>query len=327
MEKIAMRDAFGRALIELGTEDQRLVVLDADVSSSTKTALFGAEFPDRFFNVGVAESNLADVAAGLATAGYRPVISTFSIFLALKSTDQIRNVICYNNLPVIIAGGYGGLSDSFDGASHQSITDLAIMRAFPNMTVIVPGDGGEVRDALQQALELDGPVFLRLSRNPTPQLFKDAPKLQIGKIRKITSGNDLTIAVTGIPTYMAVEAEKLLRNDGIEVDLLEISTIKPLDKDMLVASVKKTGRLLTVEEHSVIGGLGSACAETLSRYNPCLIDMIGIEDTFTESGPYDALMRKYGLSVENIVMRAKALKKVVYQNTLIIEAISKIKDF
>ena len=309
MEKIAMRDAFGEALIELGTEDQRLVVLDADVSSSTKTALFGAEFPDRFFNVGVAESNLADVAAGLATAGYRPVISTFSIFLALKSTDQIRNVICYNNLPVIIAGGYGGLSDSFDGASHQSITDLAIMRAFPNMTVVSPGDGGEVKDALQQALELDGPVFLRLSRNPTPKLFKDSDKLQIGKIRKITSGTELTIAVTGIPTYMAVEAESMLREEGISVDLLEISTLKPLDTGTLIASVKKTGKLLTVEEHSVIGGLGSACAEQLSRYNPCLIDMIGIEDTFTESGPYDELMSKYGLSVENIVKRAKALIK------------------
>jgi len=309
MEKIAMRDAFGKALIELGTEDQRLVVLDADVSSSTKTALFGAEFPDRFFNVGVAESNLADVAAGLATAGYRPVISTFSIFLALKSTDQIRNVICYNNLPVIIAGGYGGLSDSFDGASHQSITDLAIMRAFPNMTVVVPGDGGEVKDALQQALELDGPVFLRLSRNPTPKLFKDSDKLQIGKIRKITSGTELTIAVTGIPTYMVVEAESMLRVEGIEAELLEISTLKPLDTGTLIASVKKTGKLLTVEEHSVIGGLGSACAETLARSNPCLIDMIGIEDTFTESGPYDELMSKYGLSIENIVERAKVLIK------------------
>jgi transketolase len=309
MEQIAMRDAFGKALIEIGTVDQRLVVLDADVSSSTKTAQFGAEFPDRFFNVGVAESNLADVAAGLSTAGYRPVISTFSIFLALKSTDQIRNVICYNNLPVIIAGGYGGLSDSFDGASHQSITDLAIMRAFPNMTVIVPGDGGEVKDALQQALELDGPVFLRLSRNPTPLLFKESSKLQIGKIRKITSGADLTIAVAGIPTYMAVEAEKLLRDEGIKAELLEISTLKPLDKDVLIASAKKTGKLLTVEEHSVIGGLGSACAETLSRYSPCLIDMIGIEDTFTESGPYDELMHKYGISVDNIVKRAKALIK------------------
>ncbi len=303
----SMREAFGDALVELGKENERLVVLDADVSSSTQSRRFAVAFPERFFNVGVAEANMADVAAGLATAGFRPVISAFSIFLALKSTDQIRNVICYNNLPVVVAGGYGGLSDSFDGASHHSIADLAIMRAFPNMTVVVPGDGGEVRDALREAVRIDGPVFIRLSRNPTPLLFDEAEPLRMGRIRTMREGTDVTIAVTGVPCSFAAEAADLLRAEGTSVELLEVSTLKPLDTERLAASVRKTARLLTVEEHSVIGGLGSACAEALARLCPTRMEMIGIEDRFTESGPYDTLLEKYGISVDHIVRRARTL--------------------
>ena len=307
MKKTAMREAFGKHLVDMGSRYPELMVLDADVSGSTKTALFGKEFPDRFFNVGVAEANMADVAAGLATCGYHPVISTFSIFLALKSTDQIRNVICYNKLPVIIAGGYGGMSDSFDGASHHSLTDVAIMRAFPNMTVFTPADAQEVRDALEAAMKIDGPVFLRLSRNETPELFNDAEPFTAGKARKLTDGSDISMAVAGVPTSIAMEAAKALADEGISVDLLEIGTIKPIDREALTASVKKTGKLLTIEEHNVYGGLGSACAEAVTKEVPALIDMIGINDTFTESGPYDKLMEKYGLSAEAIVERAKAL--------------------
>ncbi len=307
MKKTAMREAFGKHLVDMGSRYPELMVLDADVSGSTKTALFGKEFPDRFFNVGVAEANMADVAAGLATCGYHPVISTFSIFLALKSTDQIRNVICYNKLPVIIAGGYGGMSDSFDGASHHSLTDVAIMRAFPNMTVFTPADAQEVRDALEAAMKIDGPVFLRLSRNETPELFNDAEPFTAGKARKLTDGSDISMAVAGVPTSIAMEAAKTLADEGISVDLLEIGTIKPIDREALAASVKKTGKLLTIEEHNVYGGLGSACAEAVTKEVPALIDMIGINDTFTESGPYDKLMEKYGLSAEAIVERAKAL--------------------
>ncbi len=309
MKLTAMRDAFGTYLEELGSTHKNLMVLDADVSSSTKTALFGKAYPDRFFNVGVAEANMVDVAAGLSTAGYHPVVSTFSIFLALKATDQIRNVLCYNNLPVIIAGGYGGLSDSFDGASHQSITDVAIMRSFPNMTVLVPSDASEVRDALDEALGINGPVFIRLSRNPTPELFNGEKRLKIGKSRVLSNGSDLTIAAAGVPVHAAMQAVEKLAEEGISAELLELYSIKPLDREVLLASVGKTRRLLTVEEHSVIGGLGSACAETVSREVPCLMDMIGIEDTFTESGPYDALMEKYGITADEIVRRAKALVK------------------
>ena len=302
-----MRESFGNHLVDMGKRYPELMVLDADVSGSTKTALFGAAYPDRFFNVGVAEGNMADIAAGLATCGYHPVISTFSIFLALKSTDQIRNVICYNNLPVIIAGGYAGLSDSFDGASHHSLTDIAIMRAFPNMTIFTPADAQEVRDALEAAMEIQGPVFIRLSRNETPELFNGKAPFEAGKARKLTEGKDITLVVSGVPTSMAIDAAEVLQAEGISVDLLEMSTIKPLDVTSLIVSAKKTGKVVTIEEHTIFGGLGSACAEAIAKEVPALIDMIGINDTFTESGPYDLLMEKYGISSTAIIAHAKAL--------------------
>lgn len=301
---ISGREAFGQALLDLAEVHPEMVVLDADVSSSTKTLGFGKKYPERFFNVGVAEANMTDIAGGLATCGLRPVVSTFALFLALKAADQIRNVICYNNLPVILAGGYAGLSDSYDGASHQSITDLAIMRAMPNMTVVVPGDGVEVRAALEQALYHNGPTFLRLGRNPTPVLFADAPPLRTGMIRKLRAGDDITIAVCGIPTFMAIEAARALEQRGIEVDLLEISTLKPIDAETLVESARKTGRVLSVEEHNVVGGLGGAIAETLARRAPVPMNFIGVQDRFTESGDYGPLLAKYGISTANIVEKA-----------------------
>ena len=306
-QQIAMRDAFGQALLDLAEDIPELVVLDADVSSSTKTSGFGQAYPQRFFNVGVAEANMVDIAGGLATCGLRPVVSTFALFLALKGADQIRNVVCYNNLPVVMAGGYAGLSDSYDGASHQSLTDLAVMRALPNMTVVVPGDAGEVRQAVEQALRHHGPTFIRLSRNPTPLLFEGSDPLKVGKIRTVADGTDLTIAVCGVPTSMAIQATEQLTHAGISVDLLEVSTIKPLDKDALIESARKTGRVLTIEEHSIIGGLGSAVAELLAQHVPTKMDVIGIEDTFTESGGYDELMAKYGISTAAIVAKAEKL--------------------
>ncbi len=306
-QQIAMREAFGQALLELADEIPELVVLDADVSSSTKTIEFGQAYPDRFFNVGVAEANMVDIAGGLATCGLRPVVSTFALFLVLKGADQIRNVVCYNNLPVVIAGGYAGLSDSYDGASHQSITDLAIMRALPNMTVVVPGDAVEVRQAVEQALRHKGPTFIRLSRNPSPVLFQQKDALEISKIRKLKDGTDLTVAVCGVPTAMAIQATEELASQGISVDLLEISTIKPLDKEALVESATKTGRVLTIEEHNILGGLGGAVAEVLAKHAPSKMDFIGVEDTFTESGGYDDLMAKYGISTEAIVEKAGKL--------------------
>ena len=308
-KSIAMREAFGHALLHLADKFPKMVVLDADVSTSTKTLLFAQAHPERFFNIGVAEANMADIAGGMATCGLRPVVSTFATFIALKCIDQIRNVTCYNNLPVVFAGGYAGLSDSFDGASHQSVSDLAILRAMPNMTVVVPGDAVEVGQALEQALGRDGPTFIRLTRNPTPVLFEDEPSLEIGKIRKLRDGSDITIGVCGVPVFMAIEAAKQLAKENISVDLLEISTLKPMDTEALVSSVSKTGRILTVEEHTVIGGLGGAVAETLGKNYPVKMDFVGIEDTFAESGPYMELMAKYGISVKAIVQKAKSLSE------------------
>ena len=308
-KEASMRIVFGQSLVELADRFPQMVVLDADVSTSTQTLVFGKAYPQRFFNVGVAEANMADIAGGMATCGLRPVVSTFAIFVSIKCTDQIRNVVCYNNLPVVFVGGYAGLSDSFDGASHQSVIDLAIMRAMPNMTVIVPADAVELKQALEQSLCHNGPTFIRACRNPTPVLFEDLPPLEIGKIRKIRDGSDLTICVCGVPTFMAVEATKQLAKEGILVDLLEVSTLKPMDVETLVTSASKTGRVLTVEEHSIIGGLGGAVAETLGRYCPARMDFVGIEDSFAESGPYLPLMAKYGISENAIMRKAKSLLK------------------
>jgi transketolase len=301
---IAMRDAFGEALLGLAAEVPEMVVLDADVSTSTRTAVFGQRFPGRFFNVGVAEANMVDIAAGLATCGLRPVVSTFALFLTLKAADQVRNIVCYNKLPVVLAGNYAGLSDSYDGASHQAILDIAMMRAMPNLTVVVPADAVELRQALAAALRRDGPVYIRICRNPTPVLFAGAPPLEIGKIRKIRDGGDLTIAACGVPTSMAIEAAGRLAMRGVSVDLLEVSTIKPIDVQTLADSARKTGRVLTVEEHTVHGGLGGAVAEVVGRHAPARMRFVGIQDTFAESGAYDALLGKYGVSIERIESEA-----------------------
>ncbi len=304
---VAMRDALGQALVELGPKMPELVVLDADVSASTKTAGFAKAFPDRFFNVGVAEANMADIAAGMATAGLRPVINSFSLFLALKCADQIRNTICYNNLPVVLAGAYGGLSDSYDGASHQAILDVAMMRALPNMVVIVPADAVEMRQSLELALRRNGPTFIRGCRNETPVLFEGAAPLEIGKARKLRDGRDLTIAACGVPVVMAMEAADRLARDGISVDLLAVATVKPMDEAALAASAAKTKKVLAVEEHNIVGGFGGAVAEALARHAPAKMGFVGVQDRFTESGEYNALMKKYGISVEAIVAQAKAL--------------------
>jgi transketolase len=306
-EKIAMRAAFGEALLENATTYPNMVVLDADVSNSTQTVHFGKQYPDRFFNLGAAEANLVDVAGGMALCGLKPVASTFAIFLTLKATEQIRNNICYNNLPVILIGGYAGLSDSFDGASHQSITDIAIMRAMPNMKVLVPGDAYEMKQAFELALKEKGPVYIRSSRNPSPTLFKDAPPMESGKIRRIKNGTDITIAVCGIPAYMAIEATETLEKEDVSVDLLNVSSIKPLDEETILESVKKTGKILTIEEHNVIGGLGGAISELLCKEHPVYAENIGIEDVFAETGPYIDLLAKYGISEESIVYKAKKL--------------------
>ena len=299
---IAMRDAFGRHLEKLGETNSKLVVLDADVSSSTKSAYFGKKFPERFFNVGVAEGNLAGVAAGLATCGYHPVINAFAIFLALKSTDQIRNDICYNSLPVVIAGAYGGLSDSFDGASHQAIENIAIMRAFPKMEVIVPSDAHQAELALEYALTRKNPVYIRLNRNEMPDIETDSDAFFKAQAVKCRSGKDVTIAANGITASMANEAASILAKEGIDAEVFSVPFVKPLDSKTLFESVKKTGALVTVEEHLLAGGFASAIAEeAFAQGVTAKVANIGINDKFGETGPYKELLAKYGLSAENIV--------------------------
>jgi transketolase len=308
-----MRDAYGKKLAELGKTNKKIVALDADVSGSTKSSYFAKAFPGRFYNCGVSEGNMAGVAAGLAAAGFHPVINAFSIFLALKSTDQIRNDMCYNKLPVVIAGAYGGLSDSFDGASHQSIADIAIFRALPNMEVIVPADNAQAEAALEYALSRKGPVYIRLNRNEMPAL--PAPKDFVGRAPVLLrTGYGLTIAASGITASAALEAAVLLAKSGIDAEVLSVPFVKPAPGGKagctLEESVRKTGRLVTVEEHNIQGGAGSAWLEDLSQKGVKFSWLpIGIEDRFGETGPYNDLLDAVGLSAKKIADRVKKFVK------------------
>lgn len=305
----AMRDHLGSALVRLGATKPKLVVLDADVSSSTRSGMFAAEYPDRFFNVGVAEANMADIAAGLATAGFRPVINTFALFMSLKSTDQIRNVICYNKLPVVMVAGYAGLSDSFDGASHQGITDIAVMRAMPNLRVVVPGCGHDLETALEEALDYKGPTYIRACRNPMPSVESDIP-FEIGRGRILKEGVDCTVIAAGIPVAMAMESATSMQEEGVSVRVVEMPTVKPLDEQLIARCADETGAIVTVEEHNIIGGLGSAVAQAVVQSNPVPVRFVGVKDCFTESGPYDALLVKYGISKEAIMAEIRRIQKV-----------------
>jgi len=302
-----MREEYGRELLNLGERYRDLVVLDADVSSSTRSALFGKRFPDRFFNVGVSETNMVDIAGGLALCGLKPVVNTFAVFLSLKTAEQIRNVICYNKLPVILTGSYAGLSDSYDGASHQSVEDIAIMRAIPNLNIVVPADTAEMKQALNQLLKMNAPSYLRICRNPTRLMFEHDEPFVFGKMRVVKKGSDITIAACGIPVSMAIDAVAELESAGISAELLNVSTIKPLDTKTIIESVKRTKGIITVEEHSIIGGLGSAVAEVLMKHYPVPVDFVGIDDRFTETGSYPELLSKYDISKDSIIEKAKKL--------------------
>ena len=308
---MAMREAFGKHLAEIGKDHPEMIVLDADVSSSTKSAIFGKAFPERFFNVGVAEGNLAGVAAGLATCGYHPVINAFAIFLSLKSTDQIRNDMCYNSLPCVIAGAYGGgLLDSFDGASHQAIEDIAIFRTLLNMEVIVPSDARQAELALDYALTRENPVYIRLNRNAMPDIDTDKDEFMAGRAIKMREGKDITIAANGITASYAMKAAEALSQEGIEAEVFSVPFVKPLDAETLFASAERTGRLLTVEEHLLAGGFASALGEVaFTRGLKAKVASIGFDDKFGETGPYIDLLAKYGISSENIIEKAKALIK------------------
>ena len=307
LKMIALRDSFGEALVELGRENSEVVVLDADVSSSTKTALFGKAFPDRFFNFGIAEANMMDAAAGFATVGKIPFASTFGFLTTLRAGEQVRSSIAYPNLNVKVCGSYGGLSDSFDGVSHQTIYDLAIMRATPNMTVVVVSDDILTRKAVQAIAKYRGPVYLRLCRNEVPVLENEDRTFEIGKGILLRDGSDVTILVTGVLVSKALDAAERLKKEGVRARVIEIHTLKPLDEEIIIKAARETKGIVTVEEHSSIGGLGSAVAECVVKHCPVRVEIIAIRDTFSETGPYDVLLEKYVLTNHSIERSCKLL--------------------
>ena len=307
MANIATRDAYGQALAELGAINDRVVVLDADLSKSTKTNDFKKVYPERFFNLGIAEQNLLGTAAGFAAAGKIPFASSFAVFAVGRAYDQIRNSIAYPNLNVKIAATHAGLTVGEDGGSHQMLEDIALMRAVPNMTVIVPADGVETKQAVMAAAEHQGPVYIRLGRPKVPVLFGDDYKFEIGKGVVLREGTDVTLVGTGIMVSKAMEAADLLAADGISAAVVNISTIKPLDNGLITEMAQKTGAVVTCEEHNIYGGLGSAVAEVLLENCPVPMARVGVEDKFGESGLPDQLLEKYGLTAANIAEKAKAV--------------------
>ena len=306
VKKIATRESYGNALVELGKEHENLVVLDADLAAATKTGNFKKAFPDRFFDCGIAESNLMGVAAGLAAAGMVPFASTFAMFAAGRAFEQVRNSIGYPHLNVKIGATHAGISVGEDGATHQCNEDIALMRTIPGMTIISPSDDVEAKAAVKAAYEMEGPVYLRFGRLAVP-VFNDNPdyKFEIGKGVELRDGKDVTIIVTGICVNSALEAAEILAADGIDAQIINIHTIKPIDEELIVAAAKKTGRIVTVEEHSVIGGLGGAVCEVLSEKAPVPVKRIGINDVFGESGPAVKLLEKYGLDGKGVAASVK----------------------
>lgn len=305
-ELILMRKAYGEALVALGESNPDVVVLSADVSNSDFSYMFAEKFPDRFFNVGIAEQCLVDVAAGLAYAGKIPFANTFAIFFATRALEMVRTHVCFGGANVKLMAAYAGLSDSFDGPTHNAITDIAIMRALPNMTVVVPGDTVSVAKLLPQVAAWNGPVYFRLNRNEVPKIFDHAYEPRIGTAVKLSSGEDVTLVGCGLMVARCLEAAERLRAEGISARVLEMHTIKPLDVAAIIDAARETGAIVTAEEHSVLGGLGGAVTEVLADACPVPVRRVGIADRFAESGPYGALLDRYGLSVENIVTAARS---------------------
>ncbi|MCB9894540.1 MAG: transketolase family protein [Planctomycetes bacterium] len=301
----ATRDAFGVALLELGRENPNVVALTADLGGSVKTGAFAKEFPDRFFQMGVAEANMVDVAAGMSTAGKIPFATTFAMFGTGRAWESVRNTIGYPALNVKIACTHSGLGVGEDGASHQSLEDIALMRVIPNVTVCVAADYASAYGLTKAVAAHKGPVYLRLGRPKVVDVYKDGEKFEIGKAKIIREGNDVAIIACGPQVGFAVEAADELKKAGINATVADFHTIKPLDEETLVALAKKCGAVITAEDHNVLGGLGGAVAETLARTHPTPIRFIGTQDTFGESGDPDALWRKYGVHVADIVKAAK----------------------
>ncbi|MCL5985187.1 MAG: transketolase family protein [Actinobacteria bacterium] len=305
MEFKSTRDAYGEALLRLGEENPKIVALDADVSKATRTCLFAKYFPDRFFNVGVAEQNLMDIAAGLSLTGWIPVASTFAIFATGRAFDQIRNTIAYSKCNVKIVATHAGITVGEDGFTHQSIEDVALMRILPQMRVVVPADALETEKALRAAVDTEGPFYIRLGRSPVPIITNKSSTFEIGKANLFRSGSDLTIIANGLMVYEALVAAAKLSEESIDVTVINLHTVKPLDEEVILKWAKKTSAIVSAEEHSIIGGMGGAIAELLSCKYPTPLGLVGIRDMFTESGSPNELKAKYGLTATNIIQVAK----------------------
>ena len=309
MKKVATRDSYGNALKELGTQYDNLVVLDADLAGATKTSTFQKAFPDRHFDCGIAEASLICAAAGLSTTGLVPFASTFAMFAAGRAFEQVRNSVGYPHLNVKIGATHGGLSVGEDGASHQCCEDFALMRSIPGMTVICPADDVEAKAAVKAAYEMNGPVYLRFGRLAVPVFHEENFQFVIGKGEIVRDGSDVAIIANGLMTYEAIKAGEELAAAGINAMVINMATIKPLDEELVIAAAKKCGKIITCEEHSVIGGLGEAVASCLSENYPVPVKRIGVNDEFGHSGPAVAVLEQFGLCAANIVATAKEMCK------------------
>lgn len=312
IKTVATRASYGEALVELGQKRDDFIVLDADLAAATQTGKFKAAFPDRFYDCGIAEQNMMGIAAGIASTGKRVFVSSFAMFASGRAFEQIRNSICYPKLPVIIGATHGGISVGEDGATHQCLEDIALMRTLPNMTVINPADATEAKKAVYAAIEHDGPVYMRFGRYAVPVIFDQSYDFKIGKASVLREGKDVTIIATGLMVNEALKAYDTLKAEGISARVINMATIKPLDTDAVVSAARDTGAIVTAEEHSVIGGLGGAVCETLSEVCPVPVIKLGVYDKFGFSGPAAKLLDIFGLRAENIAEKAKqaiALKK------------------
>ena len=303
--KTATRDAYGQALVELGEKDKSLIVMDADLAAATKTGAFKKAFPERFFDTGIAEGNMMGVAAGLATTGYTVFASSFAMFSAGRAFEQVRNTIAYPHLNVKIGATHAGISVGEDGASHQCCEDIALMRSIPGMVIINPADDIEARAAVFAAAEHDGPVYMRFGRLAVPRIFDEDYKFEIGKAVTLKEGSDVTVIATGLMVNEALMAAEELSKEGISAEVINMHTIKPLDKDAIIKSAKKTGCIVTAEEHNVVGGMGDAVCDAVCSEYPVPVVNVGVEDTFGKSGPAVELLHIFGLDADNIVKKAK----------------------
>lgn len=299
--KIATRESYGKKLVELGKENKDIVVLDADLATATKTELFKKEFPDRFFDMGIAEQDMLSTAAGMATCGKIPFVSTFAVFAAGRAYDQIRNSICYPKLNVKICATHSGISVGEDGATHQMLEDIGLMRGLPNMTVLSVSDDIQTKWAVEEILKINGPVYLRLGRLASPVIYDENQKFEIGKGIQIGDGCDATVIATGLMVSEAIKAKEELEKNGINIRVVDIHTIKPIDKELIIKCAKETKRIITIEDHSIINGLGTAVCEVLADEYPCKVTRLGMKDTFGKSGKAEKLLEYFELDKNGII--------------------------